>query len=129
MVPHGLRALPVRDFAAGGSDSQTLVDEAVELARILTGASGSAVAFRGEHATICRARSGEGAPQIGAQVDITSGISRRCLDSGKPLWCDDLASDSGDSRLAQVAGIREFWEYFLPFHVCFLIWILRGCSK
>jgi hypothetical protein len=59
----------------------------------LTGASGSAIAFSGEQGTICSARSGEGAPPLGAPVDSTAGVSKQCLDSGTPLWREDVTTD------------------------------------
>lgn len=74
-------------------DFQSLLNEVVGLAKMLTGGCGSAIALRGEQGTICRANSGEGAPPIGAPVDITSGISKRCLDSGVPLYSEDIAID------------------------------------
>ena len=101
--------LPYRrpDLSTHGSDFQSLVRQVVELARILTGASGSAIAFRGEHGTICRARSGEGGPALGAPVDTTSGISKQCLDSGTSLRCEDIATDGRvDPEISQAAGIR-----------------------
>jgi len=89
------------------SDFQRLVSNVVELAQILTRASGSAIAFRGEHGTICRARTGEGAPPLGAAVDTTSGISKKCLDSGTALRCDDVVSVGRvDPEISQAVGIR-----------------------
>jgi len=96
-----------RDLPTHGSDFQSLVSQVVELARVLTGASGSAIAFRGEQGTICRARSGEDAPPLGAPVDTTSGISRQCLDSGASLRCDDIATDGRvDPEVSRAIGIR-----------------------
>ena len=90
-----------------GVDFQTFATHAAELARILTGATGSAIAFREKGGTICRARSGQGAPRIGAPVDTTSGISRQCLDSGALLYCADTATDSRiDPEAARALGIR-----------------------
>lgn len=94
-------------FPTCGSDYQSFVNQVVELARIVTGASGSAIAFRGERGTICSARSGEGAPPLGAPVDITSGICKQCLDSGTPLWCEDVATDCRVApKISQAVGIR-----------------------
>ncbi len=101
--------LPFRrpDLSSHDSDFQRLVSNVVELAQILTGASGSAIAFRGEQGTICRARSGEGAPPLGALVDTTSGISKQCLDSGASLRCDDIATDRRvDPEISQAVRIR-----------------------
>jgi len=95
------------DLPTHGSDFQSFVSQVVELAKILTGASGSAIAFRGEQGTICRARSGEGAPPLGAPVDTTSGISKQCLDSGTSLRCEDIAADGRvDPAISQAIGVR-----------------------
>lgn len=94
-------------FPAQGSDCQSFMSHVAKLAKILTGASGSAIALRGEQGTICCARSGEGAPPLGAPVDTSSGISKQCLDSGKPLRCDDIATDGRvDPELCRAVGIR-----------------------
>ena len=95
------------DLPTQPSDFQSFVSQAVELAKIVTGASGSAIAFRGERGTICRARSGEGAPPLGAPVDTSSGISKQCLDSGISLRCEDIATDGRvDPEISQAIGIR-----------------------
>jgi GAF domain len=95
------------DLPAHGSDFQSFVSQVVELAKVVTGASGSAIAFRGERGTICRARSGEGAPPLGAAVDSTSGISKQCLDSGTSLRCEDIATDGRvDPEISQAIGTR-----------------------
>ena len=102
-----LLPFPRPDLSTHDLDFQRLVTNIVELAEILTEASGSAIAFRGERGTICRARSGEGAPPLGALVDTTFGISRQCLDSGTSLRCDDIATDGRvDSEISQAIGIR-----------------------
>jgi len=106
---HVAELLPFQrpDLSTRDSDFQRLVTNIVELAKILTGARGSAIAFRGEQGTICRARSGEGAPPLGALVDTTSGISKQCLDSGASLRCDDIVTDGRvDSEISQAIGIR-----------------------
>ncbi len=132
MGQQSLTALPVRDAAPAGSsppftapdvdrlvagpfprpqsssppaaDFQNLITQVVYLARTLTGANGSAIAFRKEQGTICSARSGEGAPPLGAPVDVSSGISRACLESGTPLWCADITA--ADPEISKTAGIR-----------------------
>ena len=95
------------DFPTQVSDFQGFVTQIVELAKILTGANGSAIAFRSGEETICRARSGEGGPPVGASVESTSGISKQCLDSGASLSCEDIANDGRvDTEICQAVGIR-----------------------
>ena len=106
---HVAELLPFQrpELSTHDSDFQSLVTNVVELAKILTGARGCAIAFRGDQGTICRARSGEGAPPLGALVDTTSGISKQCLDSGTAVRCDDIATDGRvDSEISQAIGIR-----------------------
>jgi hypothetical protein len=102
LLPFRRPNLPTHDSAF-----QRLLTNVVELAQILTRASGSAIAFRGDQGTICRARSGEGAPPLGALVDTTSGISKQCLDSGTSLRCEDIATDGRvDPETSQAVEIR-----------------------
>ncbi len=106
---HPQGALPPRDSLAEGyaSKSHKPASEVAELARILTKATGSAIAFRRERGTICEATSGDGVPAIGAQVDSAAGLSRHCLDSGTPVLCHDVTNDSRvDPSLAGTLGIR-----------------------
>ncbi len=92
---------------ANGSDLQPFMDHVAKLAKILTGAGGSAIALRGEQGTICRARSGEGAPPLGAPVDTSSGISKQCLASGISLRCEDIATDGRvDPEICEAVGIH-----------------------
>jgi TonB family protein len=80
-------------LATGSSELDPILTSIAEAAQTLTGASGSALALRTNGAVICRARSGDTAPEIGAQLSDTSGISGECLRSGKILRCDDTQKD------------------------------------
>lgn len=89
------------------SDFQSFMSHVVKLAKILTGAGGSAIALRGQQGTICEARCGEGAPPLGSPVDTGSGISKQCLESGISLRCEDIATDGRvDSEMCLAAGIH-----------------------
>lgn len=89
------------------SDFDNLANQVVELARVLTGANGAAIAFRGVLGTICHARSGEGAPAIGARVDTSPGICKRCLDLGTALRCEDVARAARfDPGISPASGVR-----------------------
>ena len=41
----------------------------------------------------CRALAGRNVPGIGSEVDTSSGFSGECIRVGRPLRCDDAASD------------------------------------
>jgi hypothetical protein len=98
----GLPALP-----AYASNFQSFLGQIVALARMLTGATGSAIAFRGKQGTICRATAGQGAPPVGAVVDTSSGLSKQCLDSGRSLLCPDIATDGRvDPEISRILGVR-----------------------
>jgi TonB family protein len=77
-------------------------------ARILTGAEGIALALRTGTAVICRARSGNLAPEIGDQVNAGSGISGECLRTSRALRCDDTRTDDRvDPEVCRNLGIRS----------------------
>jgi TonB family protein len=58
-------------------------------ARRLTGASGSAIAMWKDGVMVCRARSGETAPALGAELNAETGISGECLRTGAVQDCPD----------------------------------------
>src|SRR5262249_5432657 len=80
-------------LATGASELNPILTSIAEAAQTLTGASGSALALRTDGVVVCRARAGETAPEIGAQISENSGISGECLRSGKILRCDDTQRD------------------------------------
>ncbi|HZQ21334.1 MAG TPA: GAF domain-containing protein [Terriglobales bacterium] len=63
------------------------------LARLLTGASGIAIAMRRDGLVTCLSRSGETAPALGARLHVDSGISGECLLLARTLTCDDTEWD------------------------------------
>ena len=74
----------------------------------LTGASGAAVAMWKNGTMVCRARSGETAPPLGARVSTESGISGECLRTGTILHCDDTESDGRvDAEVCGSLGLRS----------------------
>ena len=77
-------------------------------ARILTGAEGIALALRTGTAVICRARTGNLAPEIGDQVNAGSGISGECLRTSRALRSDDTQTDDRvDPEVCRNLGIRS----------------------
>ncbi len=96
------------DVLSGNLDHTKFFHHVVELAKVLTAADGSAIAFRGDHGTICRARIGQGAPPLDAVVDTSSGISKDCLEWGMSIRCEDMATDGRvDPETCRVLGIRS----------------------
>lgn len=61
-----------------------------DAARRLTGASGAAIAMWKDGLMVCRARSGDTAPELGAQLSVNEGISGECLRTGQVQHCSDV---------------------------------------
>jgi TonB family protein len=57
---------------------------------------------------LCVGRSGDTAPELGAQLSVDSGISGECIRSGKSLLCDDSQLDSRvDADVCLRLGLRS----------------------
>jgi TonB family protein len=96
--------------ATSGANGETrnLLETATEAARILTGATGVALALRRDGRVTCMARSGEIAPDVGAPVSESSGISGECLRTGRTLLCRDTLNDGRvDSEVCLRLGLRS----------------------
>jgi putative methionine-R-sulfoxide reductase with GAF domain len=59
----------------------------------LTGATGAAIAMWKDGAMVCRARSGDTAPALGAHLNADAGISGECLRTGQIQNCVDTEND------------------------------------
>jgi len=87
-------------------------DELAILARraqALTNASGTAIALNEGNAgeTICRARAGSNAPEVGTALPDET-FTGLCIRSGKELRCDDAETDSRvDKAAIRALGIRS----------------------
>jgi TonB family protein len=95
-------------IGAGNHRLDPLLGAIADAARKLTGASGAALAMWKEGAMVCRARSGETAPALGAQLSARTGISGECLRSGKMQYCRDSENDSiVDVEVCRSLGLRS----------------------
>jgi hypothetical protein len=74
-------------------DLSSILSEATHAARYFTDASGAALALWSQGVVICRARSGDTAPPLGAKLDVDAGISGECLRSGRSQRCNDSLTD------------------------------------
>lgn len=96
------------DAASGRMDLDSILSEATHAARYFTDATGAALALWSQGVVICRARSGDTAPPLGAKLDVDSGISGECLRSGRSKRCNDTLTDPlVDSQVCQDLGIRS----------------------
>ena len=96
----------VDEVRGAGADRDTVFQLITAHALRLTGASGAALAFLTDGNMICRARAGEPAPQLGAAVDRTQGLSGECVRSALTVGCEDTENDSRvDREICRALGI------------------------
>jgi N-acetylmuramoyl-L-alanine amidase len=78
-------------------EEELALDEILQLvaarAIAITGADGVAIALAKDQAIVCRASTGEIAPDPGARLDPASGFSGACLLGGDTVRCDDSEDD------------------------------------
>ncbi|MGA8270327.1 MAG: TonB family protein [Candidatus Sulfotelmatobacter sp.] len=95
-----LAADMANDAPADLSAELVLLNGIAEQACLATGATGAAIALvRGEK-MVCRASNGEGAPEFGSQLDMSSGLSGMCARTLKVQYCDDALSDQSSEAEA-----------------------------
>jgi putative methionine-R-sulfoxide reductase with GAF domain len=64
-----------------------------ERAQYITGATGAAIALRDGDEMVCRASAGGSAPEIGARLQMDSGLSGESIRTRQMLRCDDAQAD------------------------------------
>jgi putative methionine-R-sulfoxide reductase with GAF domain len=69
-----------------------------ERAQYITGASGVAIALRQDANMVCCASAGGSAPELGAHLQIDSGLSAESVRTRKTLHCDDAQTDPRVNR-------------------------------
>jgi TonB family protein len=95
-------------IATGDHRLDPILATITDAARELTGASGSALAMWKEGAMVCRARSGDPAPILGARLSAETGISGECLRTGKVHHCADTENDPlVDAEVCRTLGLRS----------------------
>ncbi|MBZ5663761.1 MAG: TonB family protein [Acidobacteriia bacterium] len=95
-------------IAAGDQRLDPMLATIADAARQLTGASGAALAMWKEGAMVCRARSGDTAPPLGARLSVDTGISGECLRTGKVHHCADTENDPFvDVEVCRTLGLRS----------------------
>ena len=99
-----------RQVEALGSDFAAALRLIAGRAQSLVRASGAAIALADAEPDfmICRASSGSDAPPVGARLQVGSGFSGECVQSGRLLRCDDTEFDSRvDRENCRALGIRS----------------------
>jgi TonB family protein len=90
-----------------------VLNEVVEQARLATGATGAAVALARDGEMVCRATTGDHAPELGVRMETVSGLSGECLSTGEVQNCSDTETDARvDSESCRNLGIRS--ALFMP---------------
>jgi TonB family protein len=105
--PHVLSTL--RELVAGGEHRlDPMLGAIADAALRLTSATGIALAMWKDGAMVCRARSGETAPPLGAQLSADKGISGECLRTGKTQHCIDTEKNRlVDVEVCRTLGLRS----------------------
>ncbi|MGH9641450.1 MAG: TonB family protein [Terriglobales bacterium] len=94
--------------AAGEHKLDPILGAIADAAMLLTGASGVALAMWKDGAMVCRARSGETAPPLGARLSADTGISGECLRSGKIQHCVDTEKNHlVNVEVCRTLGLRS----------------------
>ncbi len=89
-----------------GDDIESILQLITERALKLTESSGAAMAFITDGKMICRARSGEPAPPLGAALDTQQGLSGECVRTGRLVSCEDTEHDQRvDADVCRSLGI------------------------
>lgn len=99
-----------RQVEALGSDFDGALQLIAERAQSLVRASGAAIALADAEPSfmICRASSGPDAPPAGARLQVGSGFSGECVQTGRLLRCDDTEFDVRvDRESCRALGIRS----------------------
>ncbi len=99
----------LKDLAVtGGHKLDGILRAVTEAAQRRTGATGAAVAMWKDGAMVCRARSGETAPPVGAKLSSDTGISGECLRTGQTQHCADTENDPRvDVEVCRTLGLRS----------------------
>jgi hypothetical protein len=106
--PNGNSRTVQYEFNSLGSDLNAALKLISERACSITRGSGSAIAIANGNGMRCRARVGENAPPVGTELDISCGLSGKCVSGGKALRCDDTENDPRvDFETCQLLGIRS----------------------
>jgi TonB family protein len=99
----------LKDLVSSGAHRlDPMLAAIADAARRLTNASGSAIAMWKDGVMVCRARSGETAPGLGAHLDAKAGISGECLRTGLTQHCVDTENNPlVDVEVCRNLGLRS----------------------
>ncbi len=85
-----------------------VLNKIVELARESTHATAAAIALMRDGEIICRAATGESAPDLGTRLSSDAGLSAACVQTGNWQRCDDSEMDPRvDAELCRRLEVRS----------------------
>ena len=85
-----------------------VLNDYVEQAREVTGASGAAIALLRNGEMVCRATTGGSAPDLGVRVDTGSGLAGACWSTGQIQQCRDTETDGRvNAEACRRLGVRS----------------------
>lgn len=105
-----LRTLAAHGGGAGSIELafDLVLHEIVEEAREATQATGAAIAWVRNGEMVCRATTGDNAPNLGVRVDIRSGLAGACTETGQIQNCRDTDTDSRvNAEACRQLGVRS----------------------
>ena len=87
---------------------EIVLNEIVEQACLATGATGAAIVLSRDGEWVCRASSGPNAPELGARLDMGSGLSAECMRVRQVQRCDDAQTDPrADIEASRTLNVRS----------------------
>lgn len=100
------------DCGAGSVSADVALDlvlnEIVQRARHASGASAAAIALLRNGEMVCRATTGENAPDLGIRVGTGHGLSGTCVQTAQCQHCEDTANDPRvDPAVCRSLGVRS----------------------
>src|SRR5579863_3233512 len=85
-----------------------VLHDIVERARVTTQSTAAAIALTRDGQIVCRATTGENAPDLGVPLNTRSGLSAACVESRQWQRCDDAESDPRvDKEICRRLGVRS----------------------
>jgi TonB family protein len=86
---------------------EIVFNEIVEQACLATGATGAAIVLERDGEMVCRASSGDTAPELGSRLDRASGLSGECIRTREICRCADAQADPrADIQASRRLGVR-----------------------
>jgi TonB family protein len=117
-IQSDLAALAARFAAHGGGSFSAefaadlafdiVLNEIVEQASLVTGATGAAIFLVRDGEMVCRACGGSTAPQLGSRLESGMGVAKECLRTCRLQRCDDVQADPRPAmEAARSLGVRS----------------------